>query len=337
MASEDRSWTTSDANSASLDSSDSSARVHELRSARDSYVVTWMKFKIALQKYGDYAHCFVEGKDEKFYSGKVPVLLATENVWFHQCGNKEAVLKILQLARAEDLKQLKLLFFVDRDFGIADDGIDISDERLYVTETYSIENFYVGTETIRRVLRSEFNLGSPSTLDELERVTDLVSAKIQEFANHMVAWCAWVAARREVELAARAGAGAGVSNRRLHLSGKRARNFFKFSLTGSEQVQVDCTPSALFGCEDPDPERVEYWRNLLAEDPLRFVRGKWLLDGLRDLLVLLQEDGRKSENQAVFFKKHNVPLQLSIDNLLSELAQYTITPTELRKFLSKEP
>lgn len=92
--------------------------------------------------------CFVEGRDEPYYHDRVMQLLK-ERPNFIKCGGKRCVIEayryIEQKGSLEDNE--RTLFFVDRDYDLYQ-----VPKGIYITDSYSIENFYTSWETIERVL-----------------------------------------------------------------------------------------------------------------------------------------------------------------------------------------
>lgn len=102
---------------------------------------------------------FCEGNDdEKYYSSAIEKnsQYGRDNIKSYSCGGKDEVIKLeKQIVSIEAYSNEKVLFFVDRDF---DDNTNIS-TNIYVTNYYSIENYYASTNTFKEILKYEYNIG----------------------------------------------------------------------------------------------------------------------------------------------------------------------------------
>lgn len=105
---------------------------------------------------------FFEGSDDKkFYLRKLEEHFGEFDVnWsFLECDKRSNVfqlIKDLSEHSVEEYKNCQHLGFVDKDYN----DIDSNDfpDKIYVTPSYSIENFYATDEFFRKILKLEFNL-----------------------------------------------------------------------------------------------------------------------------------------------------------------------------------
>lgn len=92
--------------------------------------------------------CFVEGKyDSDYYLDKFRNHLG-DNFDILVCSNKKNVLKVYSDFYNSDHLNVKMGFFVDHDF-----DEDINDPHIYVTDRYSIENYYCSISAMNRLLQ----------------------------------------------------------------------------------------------------------------------------------------------------------------------------------------
>lgn len=301
-----------------------SDRLSSMRSARRTYTVQWRKFLIrTAEDANSELHCFVEGHDEQYLTLRAELASGRTNLVYYPCDGKAGVLAVFRLATDKNLsKQHDVAFIVDRDF---DRNLDESDDpRIYTTPCYSIENQYISERVVQKILRNEFGLRKPEDQAELESVTQIVSARLLEFANLSIAHNAWLAAaRQEQRNATRAG---------FSLNDTQATDWFDIRLNGvSVKFPAEDLPT-LFG---PKPKGINRWAKWLSESPLLRNRGKFLLQALRTLLEALKVDRRKRSNWEYFSKRGNVPIQLSKINIISELSQYADTPQCLVEYFQQ--
>lgn len=127
--------------------------------------------------YKNTAFCFVEGKDDKcYYRPRVENTLSMD-ASFIECGDKHNVLETYELVTKE-LKstKTKILFFVDQDY-----GLQKIPKNIYVTESYSIENFYLTKKTVFDVMKKIMNLSS--NCHNLEHAKQLYMKCYREYST----------------------------------------------------------------------------------------------------------------------------------------------------------
>ena len=303
------------------------SRIERLRAARDAYVVCWRKFLLCAARNPGSLHCFYEGCDSKYYLIRIE-LLTNRSPHEYKCAGKEGLLRLLHLYRSHPAKlAADALFFLDRDFDAP--AYLPTDESLYVTDGYSIESHYVSPTCISKVLHNEYSLAGPEDDVELARVEAAVDVLVVQAAEALLDLNAWAAARRDMEKA-------DPSLPRVRLAHVKLSTFLTVSLNGIQKNYELAELGGLFNVDSPPADQITSWREKLRlEGPRVSTRGKYLLDALRELLRLLQAD-RSSASPTLFATKGpSASLQLSRDNLISELAQYADSPPSLRDFLAR--
>lgn len=121
-----------------------------LRQARSSTAATFHEFLTQYDPNRPRAYAFVEGQDDavfyrKFLQEKVP----TEcRILFYRCDGKERVYQCFEAITSRIPNARGVVFFVDKDL---DDILGTpwpTDPRIFVTETYSIENYLVDARVL---------------------------------------------------------------------------------------------------------------------------------------------------------------------------------------------
>ena len=131
--------------------------VEEMLEKQQCSSVAFQTFILSHRKsiYKNTAFCFVEGEDDKsYYRPRVEKTLSMD-ANFIECGNKQNVIETYNLVQASKKTKTKTLFFVDRDY-----NLEKVPNGIYVTEFYSIENFYLTKEAILNILKKIMNLSS---------------------------------------------------------------------------------------------------------------------------------------------------------------------------------
>ncbi|WP_232821394.1 DUF4435 domain-containing protein [Acidithiobacillus ferrivorans] len=199
---------------------------------------------------------------------------------------------------------------------------------MYVTPCYSIENFYVSVSAVRRILTNEYgveSLSDDSEESELEYLIKVYDRLINEFCDSTTILNAFIFLHVKNEN----------SRSRLNLRGQDITSMVRISLGGIEQKYEVETFSQLFpDASDIDDAELlkQISKFILLENKPCCYRGKYLIEFLRIFLTLLRDD-RNSENPQFFKTKGRVGLNLSKNNILSELSQYAETPQCLLDFL----
>lgn len=160
-----------------------------LDEAKNSLAV--LRHELLLSNGANALHCFFEGQtDESFYGTHIrSYLKAGQKMVGHCCGNKDSVYK----AHADLLPKIKpptlALFFVDKDL---DDLIPIprlADPAIYVTDTYSIENYLSNVLVIERAIGEIYRLGSGHTAcAEMCKLYCTAYTQSSYFLSQLTAW-----------------------------------------------------------------------------------------------------------------------------------------------------
>lgn len=127
--------------------------VEELVASKSKSSAILTKYINDHDEYPNKFFCFFEGEDYKYYRTRILQYLdiKEEEIFHYDCNGKKEVLKVY-----EDLledKKVKKLFFIDKDF-----DEDIKKEKVFQTDCYAIENYYVTDSAFRSFLSTEFDL-----------------------------------------------------------------------------------------------------------------------------------------------------------------------------------
>lgn len=145
--------------------------------------VLYLEFSLQ-KKSRDCIFCFFEGEDRKYYlsriSNKYPKLENEKIILFNANGKKN-VFEIKKIIDEKDShRNLKLLFFIDRDF---DENNNIP-TNMYITPCYSIENLYVNTDSFKKIIQKEFNVNF--TTDISFELVEMFEKRFEEFCNEIL-------------------------------------------------------------------------------------------------------------------------------------------------------
>lgn len=125
--------------------------------------------------------CFFEGAEDPvfYYSALVNSIRYNHNPII--CKGKRNVIHAYEkLGLSNEIHNF--LYFVDRDY---DELLDNND--IYETEKYSIENYFVDSEIIEKILRNEFNLLEQN----IEKCISLYTERLAEYNEALLNINAW--------------------------------------------------------------------------------------------------------------------------------------------------
>ena len=127
--------------------------VEEMIASKGKSSAILTKYICDHDKYPDKLFCFFEGEDYKYYRSRIIQYMdiKEEEIFHYDCNGKKEVIKLY-----EDLledKNVKKVFFIDKDF-----DEDIIKDKIFQTSCYSIENYYVTDSAFKHFLSTEFEL-----------------------------------------------------------------------------------------------------------------------------------------------------------------------------------
>lgn len=131
--------------------------VQELIAKKKSSKTTLIKFGNALRLGVKYIIC-IEGNDEPYYSNIVRSRLNTDDIVFIRCDGRDNVIDLLNILKdhTDDKYKNSLYFgFVDKDYHV--DYINQHSDKLYITSSYSFENYYTSLASFKRILSAIFH------------------------------------------------------------------------------------------------------------------------------------------------------------------------------------
>lgn len=173
-----------------------SSLLDEMRKGKEEASSVFMEFTSKRTSHADYAFCFYEGEDGKYYDHRIRSIIG--NDFFHiKAGNKKKVLRTMELIKSKsEYQEVNTMFFVDRDMGF--DMEEYKEKDVYVTPCYSIENLYVNEDSFGMILETEFGLN----VDDADYITykQKFVKMYHDFCELMLEFNALVLIRKEKEL-----------------------------------------------------------------------------------------------------------------------------------------
>jgi uncharacterized protein DUF4435 len=127
--------------------------VDDLRNARLGPTTVRHEFLTNYNHTRLQSHAFVEGwEDRPFYRTTISRFCGrNRDLFFYRCGNKQRVYDIFADLTAGTSQPKGILFFVDKNSSDLLGERWPQDERIFVTDVYSIENYFVSADAVRAI------------------------------------------------------------------------------------------------------------------------------------------------------------------------------------------
>lgn len=298
---------------------DNGLSLAQMRAERGAYEAIYIQFANEPRYHNSYAFCFYEGEDGKYYDSRIRQKFG-DKIITYAVGNKKEVLKLLRKVRSSGLyNSVCTMFFIDRDYDESRAG---SDEDLFETPCYSIENLYVQRECLLKILQSEFGLNE--IMEDCKKCIQDFEAREAEFNQYILEFNALAYLRRKKS----------DSNSNISLSSVKTSHMVKTSVMSvCKSDKYEQTLQQMREKLEFEEYELEQARSELidkGEFSLNF-RGKNQLDFFVDFIKEL----KALNSRGGYFSKNYTNIHINITkNRLSELSQYAITPQSLEDFLN---
>lgn len=148
----------------------------------------YAKFTLLIPNCGeDSIYCFVEGYDMPYYKSAVSHICNNNSVTI-ECGGKQSVIDAnLLIESKEECKRYKKRYFVDRDF----DKNDSLPNTIFITDGYSIENYYLSDECVGSILETEFKISRAFHFENYTKCMALFHSEHKKFLEGISLFNAW--------------------------------------------------------------------------------------------------------------------------------------------------
>lgn len=276
--------------------------------------VAFHKFVLLHRENHTDLYCFFEGTDSQYYFPRINTF--AENHHPIVCGNKKSVLESYEYIKSK-YPNYKTVFFVDSDF-----DEDISKKDLYITCSYSIENFYCTENVLSRILKNEFFL--KVTDSEYKTIMNSFHQRQKEFHQATNLFNLWYfTAKRKAKAL-------NISTN-VNLEDKFPKEFISFSFDSIthhytlEDLKNKFPDAIEINEEDLNKQRESFY----SKQPIKRFRGKYEIEFILKYLNFLIQDANVSKN--ILKKKTKFKIDSAL--ILSQLSQYAETTNELNEFL----
>lgn len=262
---------------------------------------------------------FFEGKDDfKYYVGRVSSYIDEKEYGVFHCNCKMNVLKIQEMiskkAAIEDDK--KHLYFIDRDY---DNNENIPDS-VYVTSSYSIENYYFTDSAIKRILIGVIGFSEENKEDDLDfkKIFDYITNKRNEIIEEIIYANAWYSLQiRKSKHCEEFPQMTRVKEYRVIRNLKKICDFESLVTNSIKTTELEINNEI----------------KELKINPVNKIRGKYFTQALTPIFRNVFKDAGKKNNRELFSKKRTIHVNLS--DIICELSAYADTPQELTSYIKK--
>lgn len=285
-----------------------------LKSRQESMILHRLKLKISEKNT---IYCVVEGKDDApYYYPKIDSFAAGKSIEFINVSGRDNVIKSHTISRkTTSLKNYITLFFVDKDFNNDKLPLDI-----YQTSTYSIENYYVKPNVLKKILTYTWNID----LDIISNIINQYSEVQKMYHHHALEMNAFIKMQQCKD---RKG------NIRLNLNQINLSDIYKINLDSVIlKANINTWIKQVSNYLEYSNDEIEFYKNSFTYSNFsESFRGKNELFFFREYLKLIKDElGRKNN----FFGK-KFKITGNIDEIISTFAQYAEFPNCLKDYLRR--
>lgn len=295
----------------------------EMRTSRNDASTIFIDFLDDIKSNNHKVFCFFEGEDRKYYLKRIEkrMNLSLDLIKSYQCNGKKEVIRILELLKVRNYdSSYNTLFFVDKDY----DKMDIEHKKLYITDAYSIENYYVSKSTFGRILQIEFGMNTGSK--DFEKCYLLYEENLHNFCLSIIELSKILHYF--------------IFNNYKDTNGKSitindfkiSKHFYQYNFEsinpkGNLDIRYFCS---VFDLSLHSEICLDESTIYLRDDIINRTRGKFLIDFLRCSINLIKEKNASR----TYFSKYYQSASINVDNnILSTLSDYAETPESFINFI----
>ena len=302
------------------------------REARSGAKTVYHNFLLVYRPRANVIHAFFEGKDDQsFYMNFIQYSVpAGWDVQTHRCGKKDNVYGVYAEFNWARCNRNSILFFVDKDLSDLVGETRPKAENIHVTDLYSIENYLVSADMLKRVGRELLNL----ELSDSEWLTVLGHFRrcISYFHDKAAGIMAWGVCMMK-------------AGNRPNLNNIATDQIFTFSrkwrlrrrvpLHGGWRVSLQKHLENVTNARAPRPSRsglCSVLRQFRTMNPKEYIRGKYEISFFRAFIDHLWAN--LSDIRRSFAKRPKRNVELGRTNMVQILGPRATAPGSLMAFLS---
>lgn len=289
-----------------------------LSKRRGDAAVIYSKLTLLIPRFGkDAVYCFVEGYDMPYYRAIVHAICRREPVEIKCNGKGNVIAANRFIETKEDCRNLIKRYFVDRDF----DNNDTLPDTIFVTDGYSIENYYLSDSCISRILQTEFKMSLVDHAENHAKSMDLFHREHNKFYEGTLLLNAWYRCLYQSPDWNRQDVSLGETFPKEWLDLKIENISYNYTLQDIEE-KFDKAPKL---------DKAEVERNMAALKSLGYsrARGKFEMQFLFEFLSFIKNEPSKSRKYSV--APCSLPFQQK--TMISTFSQYADVSEGLYHYL----
>jgi len=302
--------------------------ITKMREKKTDAIVGYTDFIRVYSKKRNRFYCFFEAKDDEiYYSPVIEHVKPNKRFDTFTCSNKDGVVKVYELIKKHKIyRKVKTGFFIDRDFDRLMQNPDI-----YETPFYSIENFYVGTRSIKKILYEQFRM--PRDSNDFRLCADLYRRLQSEFHSKVLNLNAWLACYADIRNKKSSAILRLNIKDKISFADKIASDLSEVSVTSLSFNEL----TALFGSPVGLIDKKKYRKKKNKFKSCRkseVFRGKFEIQFFVSFLSKLKNAIEKPK-QTLCSKPYKITLQFTYTNIYTQLNSYAYVPNSLHKYIRR--
>lgn len=294
--------------------------VKEYKESRNSVSAKYTEFNSLKTRFPNHFFAFYEGKDASYFYSKLKHYLGDKEISPIKCNGKTMVKNIfLSFQNKHALDNVSTGFFIDRDFDKNDEDYIVAN--FYVTDRYSIENYYTSEACISKVLKNEMGI------NEANKDYNIILQRYRTFQDSYhdstSLFNIWYYTIKNNGCTCE-----------VSLDEKLPKNFLEYnfanwSVTKKYDLEtlnsLYSAKSSVVSCDD-----ISANRPILDENPLCRYRGKYELTCLVSFMLEIQNELKTGKGE---LSKNPYNNQITTHQVLSMWAQYTDEDEKLKEYI----
>lgn len=294
--------------------------VKEYKESRNSVSAKYTEFNSLKTRFPDHFFAFYEGKDASYFYSKLKPHLGAMEISPIKCNGKTMVKNIfLSFQKKNALDKVSTGFFIDRDFDKNDE--DYIAANFYVTDRYSIENYYTSEASVSKILKNE--MGINEAHDDYGVILKRYRKFQDAYHDCTSLFNAWYYTVKNNGCKCE-----------VCLGEKLPKNFLGYDFgewTVSQNYDLDKL-NELYSANSSKVsiEEISESRSILDANPLHRYRGKYELTCLVSFMLEIQNELKTGKGE---LSKNPYNNQITTHQVLSMWAQYTDEDNKLKEYI----
>ncbi|MCT7565015.1 DUF4435 domain-containing protein [Aliarcobacter butzleri] len=300
--------------------------------ATETYHTYYTIFAKKYKKDDGYVYYFHEGEEDPYFYDPIIDSILNKHCISIYCNGKKNVIEAHSLIiNKSEHKNTKCLYFIDKDYSR---NSEVSKD-IYITPYYSIENFYVTYNVIKKILEIDFKMDS----DDIDKVIEIYKRLQIEFNEKLTFFNAWLACQNDYRETNKI-------NTRLRID-KKVNKYFKINEVTRQDIisenfelkefdelnDISIIKSLYPESQEIDHIQLESKKNSFGniDNFHKYFRGKFEIKFTKSFLRILKKV--VEVDNLLVSKSYPCQLNFTSMNILNSLASRAEKPDCLRTYI----